>query len=182
MPDDRYLERFGPTVRDLWMLPVCVVFVVVGVFMARGDRPLVGILAVALGGGYMLLWAVVGLRHRLALQVDEHGVTLGTTQPWKSGSAFVPWADIEAVVLWRQRAGRTSVRYVGLLRRPGAPPLPGSVQSPALRSVNAALVPGHLSGDLVADSRPVNFWRLDKQRLAAAIKRFAPHIPFADET
>ncbi len=182
MSEDRYLERFGPTPRDLWMLPICVVFVVAGVFIARDDQPVLGSLSVLLGGSYVVMWVVVSLRHRLALQVDERGVTLGAGQPWRSTHAFVPWADIQAVVLWRQRAGLASVRYLGVLRRPGAAALPGSVQNATLRSINAALVPGHLSQDLVADSRPVNFWRLDRQRLAAAIKRFAPHIPFADET
>jgi len=42
--------------------------------------------------------------------------------------------------------------------------------------------PGNLSEDLIADSRPVNFWRLDKTRLAAAVDQFAPQVPIVDHT
>jgi hypothetical protein len=86
------------------------------------------------------------------------------------------------VVLWRQKTARTSMRYVGVVRRADAPPMPGSARSSTLRRLNKAVVPGHLSEDLVADSRPVSFWRLDKTRLTAAVNHFAPDVTVEDRT
>jgi hypothetical protein len=43
-------------------------------------------------------------------------------------------------------------------------------------------VPAGLSEDLVADSRPVSFWRLDKTRLTAAVGHFSPDVTVLDRT
>jgi hypothetical protein len=180
--DDRYVARFGPTRRDLLLVPASLIFVGVGVAMARDGETVIGVLGALLGGSYLLLWAIVSLSRRVAFAVDERGITMGHNQPWKSGAAFAPWADVHGIVLWRQSAGRTSMLYVGVLRRPDAPPLPGSARSELLRDINAAFVPANLPRDLVADSRPVSFWQLDKERLAAALARFAPSVPLIDQT
>jgi hypothetical protein len=60
--------------------------------------------------------------------------------------------------------------------------LPGSTVNPTVRRLSKALVPQNLTEDLVADSRPITFWRLDKTRLVAAVNRFAPHVPVVDQS
>jgi hypothetical protein len=180
--DHSYVARFGWTPRDLVLVPVCILFVIVGAVMV-GDGQLVGAFACVLGGGYVLLVLVAGVSRRVALAVTAEGIMLGLIPPWPARhSAFVPWADIEAVVLWRQGRGWRSIRYIGVVRRAGAPPLPGSARSPLLRSLNQAVVPPGLAEDLVADSRQVSFWRLDRTRLTAAVSHFRPGLPIEDHT
>lgn len=133
------------------------------------------------GGGGVLMLAIGGSR-QLALRVDARGVTLGGVPPrHRSTTTFVPWADIESVVLWKQVLppfGR-SMPYIGLVRRPGAPALAGPPEQRAARGVSAALALPVSAGTLSA-SRAVNGWRLDGQRLAAAIHQFAPGVPLQD--
>jgi hypothetical protein len=78
------------------------------------------------------------------------------------------------VVLWRQRVQSTSLQWVGVARREGAPPLPGPGQGRIALSAAEALV--SVPGELVASSRGVSGWRLDKRRLAAAVAHFAPGV------
>lgn len=124
---------------------------------------------------------VSALSRRVALRVDATGVTLGVTPPWPSShTAAVPWSDIEAVVLWTQYAGGTSIPYVGLRRRPGLPPLPGSARSRWLRRMSQMLVP-HVPPDVLADSRPATFWRLHRPSLeVVAVRHFAPAVEIVD--
>ncbi len=181
--DPTYVARFGWTPRDLLLLPFSALFVIGGGMMLVDGSPVVGALLVLLGAGYILLSLTAWLSRRVALAVTPEGITLGMAPPWPaSRSAFVPWSDIEAVVLWRQAVRHTSIRYVGILRRADAPPLPGSASSPTLRRINKALVPAHLSEALVADSRPVSSWRLNKTRLTTAVNQFAPDVPVMDHT
>jgi hypothetical protein len=183
VPPQPYVARFGPTRRDLLLVPICVLFVVVGAFMATQGETVMGSLAALIGGAYLVLLTVALVSRRPALAVTAAGVTLGMVPPWPaSRTAFVPWADIEAVVLWRQAAGQTSVRYIGLHRRADAPPLPGSMRSSMLKRMSTALVPPNVPPQLMADSRPVSFWRLDKPRLIAAVNDFAPQVLVIDET
>ena len=137
---------------------------------------------------YLLLsrLILVGLRlisalsRRVALRVDAAGVTLPLTPPWPSSrTAVVPWSDIEAVVLFTQHVGVASIPYVGLQRRPGLPPLPGSARSRFLRRMNHAVVP-HVPPDVLADSRQATSWRLHRPRLKAAVRHFAPSVKIVD--
>ncbi|MGQ5259885.1 hypothetical protein ACTWLT_03915 [Micromonospora sp. ZYX-F-536] len=178
-PGEAYEERFGFTRRDLLLLPASAVFVAVGVLLLR-DEPLAGVGAIVIGGAFLLLRLVSVLGRRVALRVDAAGVTLGQTPPWPSShTAVTPWSDIEAVVLWTQQAGGTTVPYVGLQRRPGLPPLPGSARSRGLRRMNQALV-AHVPPAVLADSRPATFWRLHRPSLEAAVRHFAPAVEIVD--
>ncbi len=182
MSDHSYVVRYGWSPRDLIMVPAALVFVFVGALMAA-DGQMAGAVASLLGGMYIVLLLVAWLSRRVALAVTAEGITLGQIPPWPaSRSAFVPWSDIEAVVLWRQNMVRATMRYVGVVRRADAPPLPGSARSPMLRKINHAVVPAHVSEDLVADSRQVAFWRLNKTRLTAAVNHFRPDVPVVDRT
>ncbi|MEP8852584.1 hypothetical protein ABKU49_23325, partial [Enterobacter hormaechei] len=53
----------------------------------------------------------------------------------------VPWTDIQAVVLWHQPVRHTRVAYIGLQRRPGAPPLAGHHAPALVRSVATNVTP-----------------------------------------
>lgn len=157
-PGEAYEERFRFTGRDLWAAPFCAAVVVAGVFMF-GDKPLVAVGCIAIGTGYLAVRVVSMLSRRVALRVDATGVTLGETPPWPAArGVIVPWADIETVVLWSKQAGSAKVPYVGVRRRAGLPPLPGMVISERVHG------------------RTVNFWRLHRPSLEAAVRHFAPTV------
>lgn len=164
------------------MVPISVGFAALGFAMVAAGEWM-GILVGLIGVLYLTVLAVACLSRRDALVVAENGITLGLLPPWSATghAAFVPWSDVEAIVLWRQPAGFASVRYIGVERRTGAPPLPGSARNPILRRMNKAVVPTHVSEALVADSRMVGYWRLDKERLTSAVHHFAPHVQVVDE-
>ncbi|MEU9789921.1 hypothetical protein AB0E27_04740 [Streptomyces sparsogenes] len=130
------------------------------------------------GGGLVMAYGAAS--GKVALRVDETGVLFGGHPlRYRVGTAHVPWQDITAVVLWRQDSA-ASIPWVGVARRPGAPPLPGARQGRAGRAVVRALVP-HLPADVTLASRPVSGWRLDKERLSDAVARFAPGTPVVDQ-
>lgn len=171
-----YEVRFGLVRRDLLLIPASAVFLAVGVLWV-GEDPLIGVAGMLLGGGYLAVRLVTALSRRVALRVDVTGVTLGVVPPWpRTHIATVPWSDIEAVVLWRQVTGRTSVRYLGLQRRAGLAPLPGSLRSGLLKKMTRSVVPRDVPLQTAIDSRPVSLWRLDEKRLAEAIDRFGTGV------
>ncbi|MFC3499525.1 hypothetical protein ACFOOK_00730 [Micromonospora krabiensis] len=178
-PGEAYEARFGLTRRDLLMLPTGVVAVAVGVLVFR-DEPVAGVGAAVFGGALLLLRLITVLSRRVALRVDAAGITLGQVPPWPSShTAVVPWADIEAVVLWTQQVGLSTIPYVGVQRRPGLAPLPGSARSRGLRRINQAVVP-YVPPAVLADSRPATFWRLHRPSLEATVRHFAPAVPVVD--
>ncbi|MGA5451997.1 hypothetical protein ACPCVO_35725 [Streptomyces umbrinus] len=140
--------------------------------------PLLGqILGLPLFGAGGLLMAYMALSRKVAFRVDETGVLLGGNPArYRATTAHVPWGDITGFVFWRQAVGGTSVFYVGVTRRIGAPALPG--EGPAARSAVQRLVP--VPPGVAMSSRAVNGWRLDKDRLAAAVAQFAPGTPVQD--
>lgn len=125
-------------------------------------------------GGGALLMAYGSLSRKVAFRVDETGVLLGGSPArYRATTAHIPWADITDVVLWRQQAGTTSVPYIGVVRREGAPALPGD--GPVAHAVLAHLVP--VPPGVAVSSRARNGWRLDERRLSAAVAHFAPGVP-----
>jgi hypothetical protein len=180
--DHSYVARFGWTPRDLLLLPFSLFCAVLGAALAVTGVPLWGALTGLIGAVYLVMWTISWLSRRVALAVTAAGITLGFAPVWPaSRTAFVPWSDIEAIV-WRQTIGYTSFLFIGVQRRAGAPPLPGSARNRLLRRINKALAPAHLPEALVADSRPVNFWRLDKTRLTTAVNHLAPRVQIVDQT
>ncbi|WP_405956562.1 hypothetical protein [Streptomyces phaeochromogenes] len=140
--------------------------------------PGVPLLAQALGlplfGAGGLFMAYIALSRKIAFRVDETGVLLGGSPArYKATTAHVPWGDITGFVFWRQAVSGTSVPYVGVIRREGAPTLPGD--GPIACAAVEHLVP--VSLDVVMSSRAMNGWRLDKERLTAAVAHFAPGTP-----
>jgi hypothetical protein len=115
---------------------------------------------------------------RIAFRADQAGITLGAdplSWPVAHVSAvFVPWANVEAIVLYRGARSRLSAwdgPCIGIQRRQGAPALSRG-NKPARRCP----VPGVAAGA----ARPVTAWRLDRDRLAAVTAAVAPAIPIID--
>ena len=113
-----------------------------------------------------------------AFRADPACITLGADPagwPFRRHPAvFVPWADVERIILYRGPESRFSiwdVPCIGIQRRQGAPPLPrGSEPAPGCP----------VPGVVVRVTRPITTWRLDRERLAALTATVAPGIPIAD--
>ena len=147
----------------LWHTPV--IFTVTAVLLA----------AVAAQGGGVFAAA----RRTVAFRADHAGITLGTVPgrltPGRGSAVFVPWADIEQIVLYPvypgARGGYAQARCIGIQRREGTPALPaGNGQAPGCP------VPGVAAGA----TRKITGWRLDRERLAAVTAAVAPGIPIVD--
>ena len=86
------------------------------------------------------------------------------------------------VVLWRQDLGGNfwshGMPYAGVVRREGAPPLPGS--GPRGRALLEHLVP--VPADVAVSSQAVNGRRFDKERLNAVVAHYAPACPCGTAT
>jgi hypothetical protein len=117
-----------------------------------------------------------GWKRLPALRVDAAGVTLGGVPVRHAAhTAFVPWEDVTGVVLWSLRtAGLSPVPHIGVSRRPGLPPLPGPNAS-LTHAKTASLAP-RVEHEVVVASHPVVQWRVDEERLRAAVHAFAPAV------
>lgn len=117
-----------------------------------------------------------GWKRLVAFRVDGEGVLLGGAPArYEVQTAFVPWGDITSFVVWQQRMAGPSMDYVGVQRRAGAPLLPG--MNAELRPDQTAELAPQVEHELFLASRPINLWRLDPQRLQAAVEAFAPRVP-----
>jgi hypothetical protein len=177
MEDDpaAYQARYGLSGRTALVIAGSAVFVVLGIMLPMSPGVRIIDFALCGGGGLVLLGAAAS--RRVAFRVDSAGVTLGGIPPrYRSGTKFVPWAEIERIVLWKQRLPPYGVtmRYVGVARRANAPPLAGPRAQAVARVTARALAP--VSGDILMASRAVNGWRLDEDRLAAAVRHLAPGV------
>jgi hypothetical protein len=147
----------------LWRLPL--VFLPIGIVIA---------VLVARGTGLTDL-----ARRTVAFRADRAGIMLGAVPDKLSvrrGSAlFMPWADIEAIVLYTvypRGSGRPpAVPCIGVQRRAGAQPLRwGNEQAPGCP---VPRVPAWAT-------RRIAGWRLDRGRLAEVTAAVAPGIPIVD--
>jgi hypothetical protein len=110
--------------------------------------------------------------HPVAFRADHAGVTLGAVRVLPSQPAvFIPWADIEQIVLYQAGSGRKAVECVGVQRREGAPALPyGNKWAPGCS----------VAGVAAGAARRMTYWRLDRERLAAVTAAVAPGIPIVE--
>jgi hypothetical protein len=106
---------------------------------------------------------------KIAFRADPLGLTLGgdplTWAGRNGGAVFIPWSDVEKIVVYRAGTGRLAV---GVQRRTGAPSLPRG-NSPARHCP----VPGIAEGA----TRQTVTWRLDRERLTSLVAAVAPGIP-----
>jgi hypothetical protein len=165
----------------VFFLVVFVGFAAVG-YTVWSESPVMSVFLMGFFGGGALLFLVVMLRGNLTLRVDSEGLTLGSSPLRREiPGRTVPWSDIEAIVLFEQVIhvnGTNSLSYVGIRRRQGLEPLPGSPRPRALNT-SQALIPD-IPRDILATSVPVNGWSLDKGQLTQAIEMNAPRVPLED--
>lgn len=175
MSDPRlYCARYGLTGRVLLHIAGSAGFVLIAMLV---PMPTPG--RVVVGGFFGVCF--VGLtamclstRNKVALGIDPQGITLGGVQfRYARTTRVVPWQDIAAVVLFEQRVGRTKMPYVGIKRRT---PLQDPGAGGQTRQKLSALLVPHVDADVVTTSRAVSGWKLDRERLAAAIRANAPHV------
>jgi hypothetical protein len=172
-----YETRYGWNRKNVFII----IFLAIGAVsaVALPDKPLYArilVLPFCVVGG--LFTAYSAMNGKVALRVDETGVLLGGNPSLRRSDAIhVPWQDITAVVLWRQYSA-ASILFIGLARREGAPAVPGGVRGPVSRVTMRALASHFPAGvDIV---RPESGWRLDRERLSAAVGLFAPGIRVVD--
>jgi len=174
-----YVARYGWNGRSGGLIIGAAVFVLIAV-TAPMSLALRVVTLVLFGGGALVFIANIATR-RVALRVDASGITLGGSPGrYRSTTRLIPWADVREVVLWRQPMpyGR-SVRYVAVARHRGAPPLAGRRGRRAGQLTARALTP--VSGDMLLASRAANLWRLDTDRMTAAVAHFAPGVRVVDK-
>jgi hypothetical protein len=115
---------------------------------------------------------VAMVTRKIAFRADPLGLTLGgdplTWAGRNGGAVFIPWTDVEKIVIYRARTGRLGV---GVQRRPGAPPLPRG-NDPARHVPVSGIAEGAI--------RQTAAWRLDRERLTALVAAVAPGVPVID--
>jgi hypothetical protein len=174
-----YVARYGWNGRSGGLIIGAAVFVLIALTVPM-SLALRVVTLVLFGGGALVFIASIATR-RVALRVDASGITLGGSPGrYRSTTRLIPWADVREVVLWRQPMpyGR-SVRYVAVARHKGTPPLAGRRGQRAGQVTARALTP--VSGDMLLASRAANLWRLDTDRMTAAVAHFAPGVRVVDK-
>lgn len=175
-----YEERYRWSRRTMSVVAAGVLAVLVAVGVAMPLLPTLLLLAI---GGLALLWGAAS--RRVAVRVDAHGITLGGPPlRYRGTTMFVPWADITNVLLWEQLLPPGAlVAYLGLQRRSSAT----AGQSPASREPTTSHKPAashepaaglgpDIPADVLAASRQVSGWPLDRRGLARAVAGFAPEV------
>ena len=119
------------------------------------------------------------VRRTTAFRADQAGITLGTVPDRltvrRGSRLFIPWADVERIVLYpvhpRGRGGRAVVQCIGVQRRATAAPLRwGNEQAPGCP---VPRVPAWATRMIIG-------WQLDRSRLAAVTAVAAPDVPILD--
>ena len=170
MPPDQglYEERYRLTGAVAASLAVGAAMLAIAVRGANGSAYLVALAVLIFVT--LTVPALAGMvTRRIAFRADPMGITLGGDPlTWVSRSTdglFIPWCDVEKIVIYRTGASRLSV---GVKRRTGAAPLPQG-NAPSRRCP----VPGVAEGA----TRQTVAWRLDPERLTALVAAVAPGIP-----
>jgi hypothetical protein len=135
------------------------------------------------GGGAVVI-AVSSLRAPVAVRVDQAGVTLCTSPLYpRSTTRLFPWEDVASVIIWRGPfSGRINkLEYIGVERRPGAPPITGKFTGRRSRSAARFDSPG-VPPEAAVTRAATNGWVLDHRQLAAAVAHFAPGVRVVDAT
>ncbi|MFD9073366.1 hypothetical protein [Streptomyces lasiicapitis] len=117
-----------------------------------------------------------GWKRLMAFRVDDKGVLLGgAIAQYEKQTAFVPWEDITALVVWQQRTTGQGINYIGVQRRAGAPRLPGP--NSKMTPIQSARTAPHVEYEILLASRPIRWWRLYPEQLKVATDAFAPNVP-----
>jgi hypothetical protein len=187
MPGDTpvYVERYRWTPTLALGVAVDLAFVFMAVFFIA---PLfIRIPVMAVFGWFAVISVATALSRRIALRVDETGVTFGGG-PFRYGATTRshPWRDIESIILWKRylpfSIGRWTpfsfgpIEYIGLRRRPGAPRMTEGARA-------RADWPGYMTtvkGIVAGAARNIVAFVLDKDRLGQAVVAFGPTVAIND--
>ncbi|GAB2533665.1 hypothetical protein [Nocardia heshunensis] len=175
-----YEERYGFTPKAVLVLLIAAGFTAAAI--AIPDMPvLMRIGSLVLFGLSGLLQLATVLSRKVALRADASGITLGgQLLRYRAATKHVPWSEVEAIVLWRQYSA-SNIPWLGVLRRADAPPLytPKSESGRAVQSAASALS-GAPDRRLLQCAKNISGWKVDLDRLTAALATIAPHVPTAD--
>lgn len=162
-----YRVRFGWDPRSAAAVAVCVLFAAAAALPAPSAVLRVALLTL-FGGGALVL-AADAFSRKEALRVDAWGIVLGGGPlRYRATTRKVPWAGIEAVVLFEQQLPyRRRMLHVGLACRTGAPV--GRAAGAVLGVLTAQVPP-----EVAARSAAVNGRRLDERRPERAVGDVAP--------
>jgi hypothetical protein len=156
-----YVARPTPW-RDPATLVALSISVVAGVLILRHGLTAVSLVVSAvLAAGFLgpaAVHAVGAARGEVRFAVDAPGVFFGRTGPGEpAGAGLVPWAAVTSIVVFEVRAKHTGGRAVGVTS-----------------------VPAGGGEPVVSYHRVMHGWRLDRARLEAAARHFAPQVPVVD--
>jgi hypothetical protein len=175
-----YEERYRLTGPAVLGLAASILAIILGFALGLPAILLpIGIILVALtaqGAGLVDL-----ARRTVAFRADQDGITLGVVPDKltvrRGSSLFIPWADAEAIVIYRVYPGgrgrHAPVECVGIQRYASAEPLLwGNEQSPGCPVPRVA----------TWATRRITGWRLDREQLAAFVAEAAPKVLIVDTT
>jgi hypothetical protein len=120
-------------------------------------------------------------RRTVAFRADGTGITLGAVPDKltvrRGSPLFIPWADVEGIVLYRVNAGgrgrHIPVECIGIQRHTTAGPLRwGNEQAPGCPVPRVA----------TWAARRITGWQLDRDRLTAVTAELAPDVRVIDTT
>src|SRR5580698_97421 len=186
MPDTAvYVERYRWTPTVALGIAADLAFVLLTVFFIAPLFIRLPVLAVF--GWFAVISIATVLSRRVALRVDEAGVTFGGGPfRYEATTRSHRWEDIEAITLWKRylpvTIGRWTpfsfgpIEYIGLRRRPGAPSITAGGRG-------RADWPGYMTpvkGVAAGAARNIVAFVLDKDRLAQAVAAFAPTVAIED--
>lgn len=119
--------------------------------------------------GSALGWTMAIAQRRLALGLGDDGITLGRVPFPPTRRVTVPWADLEAIILYERDLPYVGYQpFLALRLRDGADRPPGVPQPGSIRArLNRR--PGEVS-------RPIKGWRLDRYRLVQVVRAYAPQV------
>ena len=150
---DAYQEKYSFPASYARLLFICIAFVLGGIFVALPVATRMVELVIFGGGGLVLTFLGLRANRLVALQVDEDGITLGgSPMQYASTTTVVPWNEM---------------RMLRLTRQPGGPSLP--------------VITAVTNGQREPVSKTVQGWRLEPERLRAALQVFAPGVHLKDE-
>ncbi|TDC81759.1 hypothetical protein [Actinomadura sp. 7K507] len=170
-----YEVRYGPTLKNVAMLVGSIVLTI-GCLLP--EVPLIiRVPGVALFGVGSFVFLAFMFVRRVAFRVDAQGITVaGNPLRYRTSLLFVPWSEVEAVVLWKQHSA-SNLPHVGVKRYKDSPEHQQGGRGSRL--VLRAVAP-HVPVEIVLSSRAVNGWRLNRDRLASAVAHFAPDTEVVD--
>jgi hypothetical protein len=176
-----YEERYRLTGRTAARLAFGLFLIGTGI---RWQPPVIsataGILAIpvifsVLGVVFAMPGVIAICRRMIAFRADYAGITLGdmptSLAALRSPAMFIPWDEVDRVILYRARPRRPGTQAESTAEGPGT-----AVQGIAVqRRGGATVVPGP-----TRTARKITGWRLDRERFAAVTAAVAPAVRIVD--